>query len=226
MTMTDGTGRQAEPVRGGAPDDGYRVLVRPRRSLLLTGFVSIVLAMIPLFGVLYWFGAEHDSWIPVAIVHAATIAASVLVLVRQLSVFSAVTDAELTGRGIFSPLIRVPLSRIAAVDLVETYVGQAPDTATQLLVRDAAGTRLFRMRGNFYRAGDLQRIASALPVPATVATEPIPLSEFFRAYPGSAYWFENRPVLRVGVFVAALLVALGVGAWVMTILGMPIGFEP
>ncbi|MBX3194130.1 MAG: hypothetical protein KF727_03400 [Microbacteriaceae bacterium] len=225
MTTTDDPGRPADTVRAGAPDDGYRVLVRPRRSLLLTGFVSIALAMIPLFGVLYWFGAEHDSWIPVAIVHAVTIAAAVLVLVRQLSVFSAVTDDELIGRGIFSPLIRVPLSRIAAVDLVETYVGQAPDTATQLLVRDAGGGRLFRMRGNFYRPGDLQRIAAALPVPGRIATEPIPLGEFFRAYPGSAYWFENRPVLRVVVFVVALLVALGVGAWVMTILGMPIGFD-
>ncbi|MEZ5190331.1 MAG: hypothetical protein R2717_05280 [Schumannella sp.] len=225
MAMTDDTGQPADAVRGDAPDDGYRALVRPRRSLLLTGFVSIALAMIPLFGVLYWFGAEHDSWIPVAIVHAITIAASVLVLVRQLSVFSTVTDAELVGRGIFSPLVRVPLSRIAQVDLVETYVGQAPDTATQLLVRDAGGKRLFRMRGTSITPATSSAIAAALPVPTKIATEPIPLSEFFRAYPGSAYWFENRPVLRVVVFVVALLVALGVGAWVMTILGMPIGFE-
>ena len=200
------------------------VTVRPRRSLLTTAFVSILLAMIPVFGVLYWFSFEHDSWMLVLIVHVLTVLAAGLVLVRQLTVFSAVTETELIGRGIFSPLIRVPLSRIASVDLVETYVGQAPDSVTQLLVRDAQGRRLFRMRGSFWHDGDLERIAEALPVPADVTSDPIALPEFFRNYPGSAYWFEHRPILRVVVFVLALVAALGIAAWVMTILGMPIGF--
>jgi hypothetical protein len=200
------------------------VIVRPKRSLLTTGFVSIVLAMIPLFGVLYWFSLEHDSWLVVFIVHILVVIAAIIVLLRQLTVFSAVTATELRGNGIFSPLVRVPLSAIASVDLVETYVGQAPDSATQLLVRDAEGRRLYRMRGNFYQEGDLERIAAALPVPATVSSEPIPLNEFFRSYPGSAYWFEHRPILRGVIFAAALIAALAIAAWVMTILGMPLGF--
>lgn len=200
------------------------VTVRPRRSLLTTGFVSIVLAMIPVFGVLYWFSIEHGSWPIVVIVHGIVILAAVIVLVRQTTVYSAVTETELVGRGIFSPLIRVPLSSIAAVDLVETYVGQAPESVTQLLVRDAEGRRLFRMRGNFYHSGDLAKLAAALPVPATVVPEPINLTEFFRTYPGSAYWFEHRPVLRIVVFVVALMAALAVAAWVMSLLGMPVGF--
>ena len=200
------------------------VTVRPRRSLLTTGFVSIVLAMIPVFGVLYWFSIEHGSWPIVIIVHGIVILAALVVLVRQTTVYSAVTETELVGRGIFSPLIRVPLSSIAAVDLVETYVGQAPESVTQLLVRDAEGRRLFRMRGNFYHAGDLAKVAAALPVPPTVLPEPINLTEFFRTYPGSAYWFEHRPVLRIVVFVVALMAALAVAAWVMSLLGMPVGF--
>lgn len=199
------------------------MLVRPRRSMLVTGFVSIALGMIPLFGVLYWFGAEHGNWVPVLIVHLTATATAVLVLIRQLTVYSAVTATELVGRGIFSPLVRVPLEAITSVDLVETYVGQAPDSATQLLVRDAEGRRLFRMRGNFYQDGDLQRIAEALPVAARVSPEPIPLTEFFRAYPGSAYWFEGRPIVRVALFAGALLAALGMAAWVMSIVGTPLG---
>lgn len=205
--------------------DAHIVTVRPRRSLLTTAFVSLVLAMIPLFGVLYWFSFEHGSWLVVLIVNLLVVAVAVAALVRQLTVFSAVTVTELIGRGIFSPLIRVPLSRIASVDLVDTYVGQAPDTTTQLLVRDADGRRLFRMRGNFYPPGDLQRIASALPVETRTSTEPIAIGEFFRTYPGSAYWFEHRPILRAAVFVVALFAALVIAAWVMTILGMPVGFS-
>lgn len=201
------------------------VTVRPRRSLLTTGFVSIVLAMIPLFGVLYWFSFEHGSWFIVFVVHLIVLLAAVVVLVRQLTVYSAVTKTELVGRGIFSPLIRVPLSQVARVDLVETYVGQAPESVTQLLVRDADGKRLFRMRGSFYHDGDLPKIAAALPVKPDVVAEPIGLTEFFRSYPGSAYWFEHRPILRVVVFAVALGAALVIAAWVMTILGMPIGFQ-
>jgi hypothetical protein len=200
------------------------VAVRPRRSLIRTGFISIVLAMIPLFGVLYWFSIEHDSWLVVFLVHMVVTALAILVVVRQLTVYSAVTRTELIGRGIFSPMIRVPLDKIAAVHLVETYVGQAPESVTQLLVTDEEGKRLFRMRGNFYQAGALQAIAAALPVKAQVASEPIGITEFFRNYPGSAYWFEHRPILRLVVFAVSLAVAVAIAAWVMSILGMPVGF--
>jgi hypothetical protein len=200
------------------------VTVRPRRSLIVTGFVSIAVAMVPVFGVLYWFSFEHGSWPAVLVVHVLVMLLAIVIAVRQLMVHSAVTETELIGNGIFTPMVRVPLSQIASVDLVETYVGQAPESVTQLLVRDDAGRRLFRMRGNFYPDGALQRIAAALPVPAEVTSEPISIAEFFRAYPGSAYWFEHRPVLRFVVFVAAPGVALLIAAWVMTILGMPVGF--
>jgi hypothetical protein len=200
------------------------VAVRPRRSLIRTGFISIVLAMIPLFGVLYWFSIEHDSWLVVFVVHLVVTALAVVVVVRQLTVYSAVTRTELIGRGIFSPMIRVPLDKIAAVHLVETYVGQAPESVTQLLVTDEEGKRLFRMRGNFYQDGALQAIAAALPVKAQVASEPIGITEFFRNYPGSAYWFEHRPILRLVVFAVSLAIAVAIAAWVMTILGMRVGF--
>lgn len=201
------------------------VTVRPRRSLLRTGFVSVVLAMIPLFGVLYWFSIEHGSWPVVLVVHVIVSLAATAVLIRQTMVHSAVTETELVGNGIFTPLVRVPVDDIARVDLVETYVGQAPESVTQLLVRDADGKRLFRMRGNFYPDGDLQRIAAALPVTPHVADEPVNITDFFRAYPGSAYWFEHRPILRIVVFAFALVAALAVAAWVMSVIGMPVGFE-
>ncbi len=200
------------------------VSVRPRRSLLRTGFISVVLGMIPLFGVLYWFSIEHDSWLVVLVVHVVVAALFVLAFLRQLTVYSAVTETELVGRGIFSPLIHVPLEKIAAVHLVETYVGQAPEPVTQLLVTDDEGKRLFRMRGNYWPPGDLASIAAALPVRAQVVAEPIGIGEFFRTYPGSAYWFEHRPILWIVVFVVSLGVAVAVAAWVMTILGMPVGF--
>ena len=52
----------------------------------------------------------------------------------------------------------------------------------------------------------------------------LPLRDFFSAYPGSAYWFENRPALIAVLLVIAVIVSLATAAWVMTILGMPLGF--
>jgi hypothetical protein len=200
------------------------VRVRPRRSLIVTALASVVLVMLPTFGVLYWFGAENDRILLVVVVHLALIALAVLVLLRQLSIDTTVTEAELRGRGIFSPMIRVPLERVARVDLVPTYVGQAPEPTVQLLVRDAARKRVYRMRGNFWAPGDLEKVAAALPVAANVANEPIPLDEFFGAYPGSAYWFENRPLLVGTILLVAVALGVAAAAYVMTVLGVPVGF--
>lgn len=80
------------------------VLIRPRRSLLSTALVSIVFAMLPVFGVLYWFAFQHDAWPLVFAVHLAVVLAALALLVRQLTVRTAVTDTELMGSGIFSRL--------------------------------------------------------------------------------------------------------------------------
>ena len=204
--------------------EGTRVLVKPRRSLLTTALLSAALAFIPVFGVLYWFAIEHNSWQAVAIVNVVVVLIGFALVARQLTVHCEVTETELRGNGIFSPMVHVRLDRIRSVLLVPTYVGQAPDAVTQLLIRDARGRRLFRMRGNFWHQRDLRAVADSLPVQAVVIDEPMPLSEFFRTYPDSAYWFEDKPALKavlIGVLIAA---ALAIAVWVMTILGMPIGF--
>ncbi|HEU0206193.1 MAG TPA: hypothetical protein VFQ74_05825 [Pseudolysinimonas sp.] len=200
--------------------------VRPRRSLMSSALLSIVLAMIPVFGVLYWFAFQHGSWGLVFVVHLALTIISIATLARLLTVFTAVTETELIGRGTFSPLVRVPLSSIDSVDMVPTYVGQSPDPVMQFLVRDESGARLFRMRGTYWNPEDLTAVAEALPVAPHYVQEPIAIRDFYRTYPGSAYWFQNRPALWIVVFALAVLLIGAVAAWVMTIFGMPVGFLP
>lgn len=201
-------------------DETVRVV--PRRSLLVSAFVSILVVLVPLSLVLYWFAVPRGQGGWVVLADALVVVAAVGMLLRQLSLHTTVADGELHGNGIFSPLVRVPLDRIAQVDLVPVYIGQSPEPVLQLLVRDADGRRLFRMRGTYWHTGDLERVAAALPVPTTVATEPIPVADFFRAYPSSAYWFENRPwlvTLLVGSVIAA---AIAIAVGVMVLIGMPI----
>jgi hypothetical protein len=82
------------------------------------------------------------------------------------------------------------------------------------------------MRGNFWNPGDLRAVADSLPVRAGVIEEPISLADFFRHYPGAAYGFEDKPGLRIFLIGALIALALAIAVWVMTILGMPIGFMP
>lgn len=194
------------------------VTVRPRRSLLSTAFFSILLVMIPVFGVLYWFADDGHGLALVAVINALVIALATAILLRQLTVHTAVTETELRGSGIFSPLVSVPLDRIASVHLVETYVGQATEPTTQFVAADSDGTCLYRNRGNFWHDGDLRKVAEAIPVPLTVVTEPLTMQEFSQRFPGSAYWFERRPVLRLAAIAGVGSVAIGATAWMATVI--------
>lgn len=201
-----------------------RLLVRPKRDLLVTGLLSTLLVMVPIFGVLYWFAVDHDAILTVLAGHVVVLLAAVALLVRQLTVSTVVTSHEIRGRGIFSRMVRVPLERIASVHLVPTFAGHHPEPVLQLLVRDAAGRRLYRMRANYWAPGDLERVAAHLPVPAEVGAEPMTLREFFAAYPGAAYWFENRPWLVAALVLAAAAAGFWLGLGIMHIVGMPLAF--
>lgn len=205
-----------------AVTDDTMLRIAPRRSLLVTALVSIVAVLVPVSAVLYWYAVPKGQGAWVAVAQVTVVVGSLVVLLRQLTVDTVVDGRELRGRGIFSPMVRVPLESIAEVDLVPVYVGQSPEPVYQLLVRDAAGRRLFRLRGHYWRPGDLQRVAAALPVPATVAEEPISMAEFFANYPGSAYWFENRPWLMGVILVGILGACVGLAVVVMTLLGLPV----
>jgi hypothetical protein len=199
------------------------VRVRPRAGLLGTAILTAVLVTSPLFGVLYWFTIPLGRWIEVLAIHFIVLLACLIIGVRQLAVFAEVRDGRLRGNGIFSPLEEVDLHRIARVDLVDTYVGLAPNPVRQLLIRDADGHRLFRMRGNFWYRRDLDEIAAALPVEPVIVREPLDLRDFFRDYPGSAYWFEDKPMVMGGAIVLGVLAVAGVAAGAMLLAGEPYG---
>lgn len=215
--MTDDTVARDVTVR-----DDTVVRVVPRRSLLVSALASVLALLVPVSALFFWFAVPRGQGGYVTLALAIVAVVAVAVLLRQLSVDTVVTTTELRGRGIFSPLVRVPLERIASVALVPSYIGQASEPVAQLLVRDAEGRRLFRLRGNFWHPGDLRQVASALPVAATVVAEPMTLREFYAAYPGSAYWFENRPWVAIGLFAVVMTACAALAIGVMMLLDMPI----
>lgn len=209
---------------GGTTRDSTVVHVRPKVSLLSNALAAILLGTTPLFAVAYWFAATHGGLLVVGVAHAVTVSFALLLLWRQLNVYCAVTATELIGNGIFTPLVRVPLGRIRRVLLVPTYVGAVPQPVMQLLVTDADGRRVFRMRGNFWHEADLRTLAAALPVPAEQVAEPMTRRDFFRTYPGSAYWFEGSRLLQVALLTVLAIGGLALAVWIMSLLGLPVRF--
>ena len=203
-------------------DDDTVLRIAPRRSLLVSALVSSLAVVGPVSALFFWFAIPRGQAIFVVLALAILVVTAAAILLRQLCVDTVITTTELRGRGIFSPMVRVPLDRIAAGTLVPCYAGQSAEPVTQLLVRDAEGHRLFRLRGNYWHPGDLRKVASALPVAATTVTEPMTMPEFFAAYPGSAYWFENRPWVTVALFAVVIAICVGIAVGVMRLLDMPI----
>lgn len=199
-----------------------RLVVRPRGSIITTAWASLALAAIPVFGVLYWFGAVYDALMFVVVLNVLVLLIALAMWMRQLQLLTVVTDTELYGQGAFSPMVRVPLDRIAAIHLVETYTGQSSETSTQFLAVDAEGRRLFRMRGEFWPPGTMEQVANAIPARVVRSPEPVSMSEFFATYPTAAYWFENRPWLMIGLVIVGSVASIAVAIGVAHLLDIPV----
>lgn len=198
--------------------------VRPKLSLLANAFAGVILGTAPVFAVAYWFTASRGLVPLVAAANIIVLTGALLLAWRQLQVFCAVTETELIGNGIFTPLVRVPLADIREVSLVPTYLGAAPEPVLQLLVTDCHGNRVFRMRGNYWHEHDLIALANALPVRPERVREPMTVRDFFRLYPGSAFWFERNGAVKAALITLAVVLGSAIVATVMLMLDLPVRF--
>jgi hypothetical protein len=216
---TDATIEGIPGKDGGMPSDIPLVRVRPRRSVLVMAVVSLCAALVPVTAMLVLLASTSGGWLAAGLAELVIVLICVVLGFRQMGLFAQVTATALEGNGWMTPTVRVPLDRIASAHLVDTYAGQSSETITQLLVLDADGRRLFRLRGNFWTEGSLERIAAALPVPVRHGEEAISIRRFFTEYPSSEYWFENKTWLKVGAIVLGCVAASALALWIMTAVG-------
>ncbi len=207
-----------------ATDHDPIVLTRvvPRRILVRNALWSYALISISLFGSLYYLSIPRGTWPGLL---AGQLGTGLIVLVAYLRyrlTYIEVTTESIVERGFFGFTRRVPLPRVARTILAETYRSHAPDSTPQLVVRDAAGKRLLRMRGTFWSLAAIRRVADATGVPTEHFPDPITSREFLASFPGSAYWFEHRPALFVATVLAVFAVSLAVVLGLMWLAGIPI----
>ncbi|WP_213816873.1 hypothetical protein [Glaciihabitans sp. dw_435] len=198
-------------------------MIHPKNSLLRTAIAIFFLTTLPVFAVLYWYTAPLGIWGWLLGFHLLLAVLCVLVSLRQTRVFSGVRDGALSGNGIFSPTVTVPLADVRRVVLVSTYHSYPSETSRQLVVMGKNGRALFRMRGQFWHTTDFDRFAHELGVEVVEESTIMHDVEFFRDYPGSAYWFDNRPGLRIMVVIVVVAIALAAAAGIVALFRIPVG---
>ncbi|MEY2847437.1 MAG: hypothetical protein RI885_102 [Actinomycetota bacterium] len=203
------------------PRAATRVVVRPRRSLVRRLTLSFAGGTSPVFLALYILSIPRGTGVTVLAGHALVVLVFVLVLTRRTRQMIWVTDAAVVRIGLFGGPRVVPRQSIASLVLTETYRTNAPDTATQLLLQDAAGARLLRLDGVFWDGEAIARLVAALEIPPADDTDPMTAREYFARYPGSAFWFQRRGIPALGVSIGLLAFgALVLG--LMWVVGIPL----
>lgn len=186
-----------------------KVLVHPKAKLNVLGVLTFLITIVPLFAVLYWYTAALDVWRLLLAIQLLIFVGCAGAFFRQRRVFTAVSDDDLSGNGIFSVTSTVPLDEIDRIVLVEVYRNHPNETTTQFLAVGEHQQCRFRMRGQFWNEADLLAVAAATGKPVHREKSALTEEEFFADYPGSAYWFEKRKRTSVAI-IAALLAVAGV----------------
>jgi uncharacterized membrane protein len=199
----------------------YLLRLTPKPGLLGNVGMSVLLVVIPVFGVLTFLGIHNGKWRIGAVGALVTLVACIFVFVRYRSTAITVTDTAIEERGFWGGHSSFLRTDAASLDLVHTYAPGSPEPAPQLLVLDSDQRCLLRMRGAFWTSESMDDIASHLESLTVVRHEAMTAAEFLRRYPNAGYWFEKHP-LAMGALVAALaVVTLTVIFALSTLVGMP-----
>ncbi len=203
-----------------APASNAAMRVTPRPSLLQGGTASFLVISIVLFGALYALSTPLGRWPTVLAIHVGVTIGFVTALIRYRVTHVLVANGLLEYHGFLRPKWSVPVETIASVDMVNIYLSNATETSPQLLLRDATGKRILRMRGLFWRESDMRAITDAIGNTVDTRETPLTTKEFIAEYPGSAFWFEAKPALMVGLGIGIAVVGLGAVTVLMMLTGI------
>jgi hypothetical protein len=198
------------------------VRLTPKRGMLRGVVWSILLVTVPVLGVLFFLGLGNGSW-PIALA-GFVLSAGLCLIGYSLyrSTFIGVTTTTIEERGFWGGTTSARRADVASIVLAKTYTAAAPDPVPQLIVRSTEGSRMLRMRGIYWTLDDMRSVVVALDASPSLPIETMTTEEFFTRYPGSAYWFERRPLFRVLVAIAGFAVGAAAILGIMRLLGFPI----
>jgi len=202
-------------------DDGV-VRLRPRRSLLWSGILVFIIVPLPIDATLLILGVTGGSWVIPVIGAAIVIAMFLIALYLLQTSYVTISATEIVEREYFTRPVSTPLSKVRTVVIAHTFSSSSSETLPQLLVRDAQGKRILRMRGVFWTEEAIRAAAAAIGSPVDEPADPLTSKQFFEQYSGSAYWFEGRRGLGIAIVVVVGILCVGLTIGLMSLIGLPI----
>lgn len=171
----------------------FTVRVWPQKGLVRSGIMTLIIVPLPLIGVLIFLRLPAGA-LPAA---AATVFVCLAIGFWTLTLFKGtsigITADAIEEVGFFGQKIVSLKEDIGSVVLVHTYYGELAETHPQLIVRNRDDQRMLRMRGTFWTEESMRTVANELGVTLDEPPTPMTARQMFSRYPGTAYWFEDRP---------------------------------
>lgn len=177
-------------------DVARTVVLRPYRDLFTRGLTAVLALTTPVFAVLYWLTIPGGDWPFVLAAHVLVVLATIIGVYGFFSATITLGADGVRERGFFGRTRLVRPVDVAAILLVRLYDGSTLDTLPQLFVTGHDGRVLLRMRGQFWSAEDMERVAEELDRPVTRPEEFMTMTQLRRTSPELLYWFERLPRLR------------------------------
>ena len=201
---------------------GGDVRLRPRRGLLWSGVLVLIIVPLPIVATLITLGMPNGSW-PIAVIGGVI---SIVVFSTGLYLFHTteivISSTQITERGFFSRSVSTPISAVNSLVLAHTFSISSSETLPQLIVRNDRNDRILRMRGVFWTEQTMREAAAAIGSPLEEPVDAVTSRQFLEQYSGSAYWFENRRGLRPTIVAVMGLACIGVVLGLMRLLGLPV----
>jgi hypothetical protein len=172
------------------------VVLRPFHDLFVRGLTAVLALTTPVFAVLYWLTIPDGDWTIVLGAHALVVLATIVGVYRFFSATITLCADGVRERGFFGGTRLIRPADVGSILLARLYDGSTLDTLPQLFVTGHDGLVLLRMRGQFWSAEDMERVAEELDRPVTRAEDFMTMTQLRRTSPELLYWFERLPRFR------------------------------
>jgi hypothetical protein len=169
------------------------VTLKPERSVFRQSVVAVGLGSTLLFAVLYWLAIPAGDEEAVAALQAGILFCTVVAARQFLDTRIVLVDDGVEERGFLGNKSRVARGAVHLILIVQIYEHHSAETLSHLFVADASSRLLLRMRGQYWREHDIDRVAAHLGSTIVRSNQAVSMAEFYAVSPNLLYWFE-RPI--------------------------------
>lgn len=167
--------------------------LRPTLAAFWGGLLSAAGVLVPGFAVGYWISGPSGRWGSLLAGQLVLLAIIACAAYRYWRISVRLREDALVETSLTHTRRCVRFSEVDHCVLVDMRRTLSRGPTRQLFVLGAGGNVLCRLRGEYWRAEDMDTIARAIGAPVVRVRRTVTLDELQRNHPEMLYWFERSP---------------------------------